>query len=139
MAGPAALIARVRGWTWILYVGASAAALGFDMGLFLLLLAGGLSASAASAAGYVTGILVHWMISSRLVFAARAARETAARNRQKALFVASAFVGLAITVGIVTVGDRMGFDPRLAKLVAIVVSFQATYLLRKTFVFASRG
>lgn len=138
MASVDALIARVRGWTWLLYVGASVAALAVDMGLFLLLLRTGMAAAAASAAGYMAGIVIHWLVSSRLVFAAHAAQDVAARNRQKALFVASALVGLAITVAIVGIGDLLGFDPRLAKIAAIAVSFQTTYLMRKAFVFAAR-
>jgi putative flippase GtrA len=133
------MLERARRWTWMLYVGASAAALGFDMGLFLLMLGLGMAPALASAGGYLIGILVHWLISSRLVFVDHAARDVGARNRQKALFVASALVGLAITVGVVGVGHALGFDPRLAKLAAIFVSFQTTYLLRKAFVFAPRG
>ncbi|MEY4269639.1 MAG: hypothetical protein RLZZ58_855 [Pseudomonadota bacterium] len=138
MSPVATLIDHMRRWTWVRYVAASVAALGIDMGLFLLLLASGLSATLASATGYMTGILVHWLISSRLVFADRAARESAERNRQKALFVVSALVGLAITVAIVGVGEALGFDPRLAKIAAILVSFQTTYVMRTTFVFAAR-
>ena len=48
----------------------------------------------------------------------------------------SALVGLAITTGIVGVGSRYGLDPRIAKGIAIVVSFQATYVIRKKVVFA---
>ena len=36
---------------------------------------------------------------------------------------------------IVGTGSAFGFDPRLAKLAAIVVSFQTTYLLRRHIVF----
>jgi hypothetical protein len=38
-------------------------------------------------------------------------------------------------MGIVGAADLAGFDPRLAKLVAIVLSFQATYMLRRHVVF----
>ena len=90
----------------------------------------------ASATGYCAGILVHWMVSSRLVFAdGAAARGTDERHRQKLLFVGSALVGLAVTTAIVGGGSALGLDPRLAKLAAIVVSFQTTYLLRRHIVF----
>ena len=46
-----------------------------------------------------------------------------------------ALVGLGLTTGIVWAGDASGFDPRLAKLVAIAVSFTATWLLRSRVVF----
>ena len=64
-----------------------------------------------------------------------AERGTGERHRQKLLFVGSALVGLAITTAIVGVGTAMGLDPRLAKLAAILVSFQTTYLLRRHIVF----
>ena len=134
----AKLIASVRRGEirWLNYLLASVLALGSDAGLFLLLLDAGLSPVSASATGYCAGILVHWVISSRLVFAdGAAARGTGERHRQKLLFVGSALVGLAVTTAIVGGGSVLGLDPRLAKLVAIVVSFQTTYLLRRHIVF----
>lgn len=121
---------------WLNYLLASALALGSDAALFLLLLDAGLAPVPASATGYGAGILVHWLISSRLVFAdGAAARGTGERHRQKWLFVGSAIVGLAVTTAIVGGGSALGLDPRLAKLGAIVVSFQTTYLLRRHIVF----
>lgn len=132
------LIASVRRGEirWLNYLLASVLALGSDAGLFLLLLDAGLSPVTASATGYCAGILVHWMVSSRLVFAdGAAARGTGERHRQKLLFVGSALVGLAVTTAIVGGGSGLGLDPRLAKLAAIIVSFQTTYLLRRHIVF----
>ncbi len=74
-------------------------------------------------------------MSSRAVFVGNVAERGLARTRQKALFVVSALVGLAITTVIVWSGDSAGIDPRLAKLVAIAVSFTATWLLRSKVVF----
>lgn len=132
------LIASVRRGEirWLNYLLASGLALGSDAGLFLLLLDAGMTPVTASATGYCAGILVHWMVSSRLVFAdGAAARGTGERHRQKLLFVGSALIGLAVTTAIVGGGSVLGLDPRLAKLVAIVVSFQTTYLLRRHIVF----
>lgn len=124
--------------TFLRYIGASVFALAADMGLFLLLLGAGMPAPAASAVSYTIGIGAHWLVSSRLVFAAGAAPGGAERWRQKFLFLLSAFVGLALTVAIVAGGEMAGLDPRLAKLLAIGVSFVATYVLRKTIVFSLR-
>jgi putative flippase GtrA len=99
-------------------------------------LAAGTPAAGAAAIGYLAGIVCHWLISTRAVFVGRMAEVGAGRRQQQALFLGSALVGLGITTAIVGIGARFGFDPRLAKGVAIVVSFQATYLLRKRLVFA---
>ena len=130
-----ALIARLRDTRLLRYLLASVGALAVDMGSFLALLALGMLAAAASAIAYSLGILAHWLLSSRTVFVGNVAERGAARTRQKALFVGSALVGLALTIAIVWAGDVSGIDPRLAKLVAIGVSFTTTWLLRSKVVF----
>jgi putative flippase GtrA len=124
------------GRTYIRYGIASVVALGSDVGLFLTFLGLGLDPAPAAALGYVAGILVHWLISSRLVFAEGVAERGPERSRQKALFIGSAVIGLAITTAIVALGAIFTLPPMLAKLVAIAVSFQVTYVLRKVIVFA---
>ena len=102
---------------------------------FLMLLQTGMLPAIAGAAGYGLGIAVHWMLSSRLVFALRAAPSGKARMRQKAEFVGSALIGLVLTAIIVGLGDKAEIDPRLAKGGAIAVSFVTTWLLRSRVVF----
>lgn len=130
---------RLPSATFLRYLAASVVALMVDMTLLWALLAGGTPAPAASALSYSAGILVHWLISSRLVFPDGAAPDGAGRWRQKGLFLVSAFVGLSLTVMIVSLGDLAGLDPRIAKLPAIAVSFLANYLLRKHVVFSLRA
>ena len=120
---------------FIRYVLASVGALAVDVGAFLGLMAAGIAAAPASAAGYSLGILAHWLMSSRAVFQDTVADGGAARTRQKALFVISALVGLGLTTLIVGMGDHAGGDPRIAKAVAIVVSFFVTWLIRSRIVF----
>jgi putative flippase GtrA len=135
----AALLGRLPAFarvTYFRYIAASAGALAVDMGLFMTLIAFDVSPMPASVVGYAVGILAHWLLSSRAVFAEAAADGERARYRQKTLFLGSALVGLAITAAIVGLGDMVGVDPRLAKLAAIVVAFQTTYILRKTVVFS---
>lgn len=130
-----ALLTRLGDVRLLRYLLASVGALAVDMGCFLALLAAGMWPASASAVGYCLGIVAHWLMSSRAVFADTVAERGHARTRQKALFVVSALVGLALTSGIVWAGDSSGLDPRAAKLVAIVVSFSATWLLRSKIVF----
>lgn len=133
------MIARAATLVWRItyarYIMASALALAADLSLFMMLLEFGLEPIPASMAGYCAGLVVHWIVSSRLVFAEQAVRGPQ-RNRQKALFVVSTLIGLALTTLIVGTGSHFGLDPRLAKLIAVAISFQTTYLLRRSVVFA---
>lgn len=131
------LAQRLRQVTVLRYLIASALSLGVDVGAFLILLNLGAAPAPASAAGYALGIVTHWLISSRKVFADGVARRGPQRTRQKAMFVMSALIGLAATTLIVGGAAMGGIDPRLAKLVAIVVSFTVTWLLRSRIVFTA--
>lgn len=119
------------------YLIASMIALAADMGLFLQLIALEAAPGAASALAYSVGILVHWILSSRLVFNGRVSRAKGLRVTQKAQFVISALVGLAITTGVVAGGSYFGLDPRLAKLAAVGLSFLTVWHLRNRYVFRS--
>lgn len=129
------MLARFADTRFIRYLLASIGALAVDMGSFLALLSLGLWPAWAGAMGYCLGIVAHWLLSSRAVFTDTVAEGGKARARQKALFVASALLGLALTTAIVWVGHGAGIDPRLAKLAAIAVSFAATWLLRSRVIF----
>ena len=117
------------------YVFASVAALGCDLAVFFAMLLAGTDPVVAAVIGYSSGILLHWLLSSRMVFAIGVATNGTERIRQKVLFVASALAGLTLTMGIVAVGAELGVAPQIAKAVAIVVSFAATYVLRAGIVF----
>lgn len=131
----ASILAKLRDIRFVRYILASVGALAVDVGAFLALLSLGVAAAPASAVGYSLGILAHWLMSSRAVFQDTVASGGIARTRQKALFVISALVGLGLTTAIVGIGDWAGIDPRLAKVVAIAVSFTATWLIRSRIVF----
>ncbi len=133
------VLTRIRDIRFIRYVLASVGALAVDMGSFLALLSIGMFAAAASALSYSLGIAAHWLLSSRTVFTDTVADRGTARTKQKALFVISALAGLALTTVIVGTGDLAGFDPRIAKLVAIAASFALTWLLRSKIVFRASG
>ncbi|MBA3896128.1 MAG: GtrA family protein [Sphingomonadaceae bacterium] len=124
------------GKTWPRYLIVSAISLGVDVSVFLALLGAGTPSLAASAGGYCTGIVAHWLLSSRAVFSARVAAPGAPRARQQAMFLASAVAGLAVTQSVMASFALLDLDPRLAKLVAIPLSFQLGYVLRRRVVFA---
>lgn len=129
------LLFRLSDIRLIRYLAASVGALAVDFGSFLALMALGVMTVPAAAFGYSLGILAHWLLSSRAVFQDRVAASGHARVQQKALFVISALVGLALTTLIVGLGDWGGMDPRAAKLVAIGVSFFVTWVIRSKLVF----
>ena len=129
------LIFKISDIRFVRYLLASVGALAVDFGSFLAFMALGMMAAPASALGYSLGILAHWLMSSRAVFQDRVAEAGNERSKQKALFVISALVGLALTTAIVGLGDWSGIDPRGAKLVAIAVSFTATWVIRSKIVF----
>jgi putative flippase GtrA len=129
------LLSKVRNIRLVRYLAASVIALTADIGSFMAMLSLGVFAAGASAASYSIGILVHWLISSRKVFSDTVAERGIERTKQKALFVVSALAGLALTTAIVGGADFAGFDPRIAKLVAVVASFTLTWLLRSKVVF----
>ena len=129
-----ARVIKIADLRLVRYVLASVGALAVDVGSFLALLS-----LAVSAFGYALGIVAHWLLSSRAVFADTVAERGRERTKQKALFVVSAMIGLGLTTGIVGLADLGGIDPRLAKLVAIGVSFTVTWMLRNRVVFRSAG
>ncbi len=123
--------------TLLRYLAASLAALAVDICSFLAFLSLGLVAASAAALGYALGIVAHWLISSRAVFMDNVAARGPQRTRQKAMFVISALLGLGVTTTIIGMASTLGFDLRLAKLVAIGASFMLTWLLRSKFIFAT--
>ena len=135
------MIARMAGAllsrTYNRYVLASLAALAVDAGLFLLCLMAGLPPVAASALCYGVGMLAHWLFSTRFVFDGAMASAGSDRRARKMLFIVTGLLGVFITMSVVGVGHWLGQDPRLGKLAAIAISFQATYMARRMLVFAA--
>jgi putative flippase GtrA len=123
-----------RRFTITRYLVASVIALAFDVALFASLVALGMDPTLASALGYCSGIIVHWMVSANIVFTGKT-RDGTALHVQRALFAGSALVGLAITVITVELLGRADMHAILAKGFAVGVSFVAVYAMRKWGVF----
>lgn len=125
----AALVARFMLARYLL---ASASALTADMIVFLALSRGGASPMMAALGGYAVGLIVHWVISTRFVFDMRGG----ATHGQLMGFVATALLGLGITMGVVGSLSAVGLPPALAKLISVPASFFTVYAARKYGVFA---
>ncbi len=113
----------------------SAVALAVDASLFLALLSWQAPSAAAATLGYLAGLALHFVLSSRLVFDAR--RTGKDQPRLLAEFAASGLAGLAITAATVAVAiDWLGIGAVPAKAAATGLSFFAVFLLRRHVVFA---
>ncbi|WP_022682456.1 GtrA family protein [Sphingobium bisphenolivorans] len=115
------------------YLLVSVCALCADMALFLTLSQAGQSPLVAAAGGYIAGLALHWLLSVRFVFPT----EGGPTHFQRLAFIASAFLGLGITVAMVTGLCALGMAPAAAKSLAIPISFLCVYAVRKHGIFAS--
>ncbi|MDX3901289.1 MAG: GtrA family protein [Sphingobium sp.] len=118
------------------YLVASVCALASDMIVFLALDRAGVTPMAAALGGYMAGMGVHWTISVRFVFLGHAARGVT--PAQRIGFVASALLGMGVTMALVGVLSAVGVAPAIAKLASVPVSFFTVYAIRKYGVFAAR-
>jgi len=120
------------------YVLISGGAFALDFGVFLALLAAGANPVAASVAGYLCGTQLHWVLSTRLVFASGVRQDPTARRRQQALFFASAAVGVTCNAGIVALSQYLSVPLALGKLAAIGASFVLVLAVRASIIFARK-
>jgi putative flippase GtrA len=117
------------------YALVSALALILDFAIYLLLAAGGTKVALAGALGYACGLALHYVLSVRYVFDARAAHK--GQSRLFAEFAVSGFAGIAITALVIAAAVDTGGMPLLpAKALAVGVSFLVVFVLRRSVVFA---
>lgn len=117
------------------YSAASLSGTVVDIGSLVLLVSTGVPAGVGAAIGYIMGTLVHWIISSRIVFPDRLANPGLRRGGQQFLFVVSALLGLGLTTFVVSTATAQGAHLLAAKLGAMVVSFMTVWLVRLKVVF----
>ena len=117
------------------YAGTSVVALACDVGVLAGLVHVGADNVAAAAAGYCTGLVVHYLIATRFVFRHRRYRD--ARIIESALYGVTGLAGLVLSTAIVWVGDALGLHLAVSKAVAVVASFVAIYVLRRWLLFTA--
>ncbi|MGD9980845.1 MAG: GtrA family protein [Hyphomonadaceae bacterium] len=130
---------RVLGEDRARYVMVSATALAIDTLITLNLAWAGVAPALSAAAGYVIGLALHWVLSTRFVFAAELGESHGARARQAALFFASGVGGLAVTVAAFTTAMTLGVPALISKASAVAVSFCVVYLIRRHLIFPQRS
>jgi putative flippase GtrA len=117
------------------YSAASVLALILDFTVYLLLTAGEMKPVLAGVLGYSAGIVLHFLLSSRFVFVAAAAK---AHVRRFGEFVLSGLAGIGTTAVVMTLATTVADLPGLtAKILAAGASFLLVYWLRCTVVFAA--
>ncbi len=119
------------------YVTVSGCALCVDFSIYWAFLNVAHFAFVAAAAGYVCGVVVHYLLSSRIVFAKRFnERGLVAEAPTVAKFFAAGATGLVVTAVVVGVlADMMGVHPLIAKIAASGCSFVVVFLSLRFFVF----
>ncbi len=119
------------------YVGVSVAALAVDFAVYAGLLTVARFAFIAALGGYAAGVLLHYLLSSRIVFSKHFHRRgIVAEASTIAKFFAAGASGLLVTVAVVGVlADVVGVHPLIAKLVASGCSFAIVFLNLRLFVF----
>jgi len=119
------------------YLAVSAIALACDVAVYATLIGSGMRATAAGAAGYTFGMLVHYALSTRWVFPDRG--ETRRTAPTLAKFLVTGFLGLATTAAIIEVLTREQLVGAFAaKATAVGAAYVIVFLLRRTYVFATR-
>jgi putative flippase GtrA len=117
------------------YALVSVLALALDFAVFLLVNRTIGLATLAGVVGYGCGIILHYYLSRRFVFAAAGSQKSA--HRLFSEFVASGLVGLAVTAGVIALATGpLGLSPIMAKVLAVAASFVGVYVIRRTIVFA---
>ncbi|MEZ5817968.1 MAG: GtrA family protein [Hyphomicrobiaceae bacterium] len=119
------------------YLAVSGTALVVDVAVYWALLKVLHLAALAAAGGYVCGVMVHYALSSRVVFAGRLrARGVVAEAPVLAKFFVAGGTGLLVTVATVgLLADVMGMNALFAKLVAAGLSFVTVFTALRVFVF----
>ena len=120
------------------YTIVSIVALAVDLVVFNSLLLGGMRAALAGAAGYMTGLVLHYILSVRYVF--EIAGSTKSSLRRFGEFILSGAAGLAITWILIHLATDIAHLPAMVgKIAAVGTSFVVVFLLRRGIVFAKRN
>jgi putative flippase GtrA len=120
---------------FLLYAAVSVLALAIDI-LFLYIAAVRLAVPGylAAALAYATGLIAHYLLSVRYVFAYR--RLASQRRTELLVYALTGVLGIVLSAGIVHLGSLLGQSLAVSKLAAIAVSFVAVFMARKATLFS---
>ena len=120
---------------FLLYAAVSVLALAIDI-LILYVAAVRLAMPGylAAALAYAGGLVAHFLLSVRYVFAYR--RLDNART-EVLVYALTGLLGMLLSAGIVYLGGLMGQSLAVSKLAAIAISFVAVFMARKATLFSA--
>jgi putative flippase GtrA len=117
------------------YFAVSATALALDFAVFLTLVKLGFRPLLAGMIGYSVAMALHFFLSTRFVFDARATEKM--QPRLFGEFVLSGLAGIGITAIVIALAtDLFALPPLAAKGLAAAASFIVVFVLRRMVVFA---
>lgn len=118
------------------YLAVSVLALAIDISiLYLGVVRLAMPGYLAAALAYAAGLVAHYLLSVRYVFAFR--RLAAQRRTEALVYAITGLVGILLSAGMVHLGGLLGQPLTVSKLAAIVVSFVAIFLIRKATLFSA--
>jgi len=120
----------------IRYTGASGVALVLDTSVFFALVSStALPAPFAAAIGYLSGALLHYLLSVLYIFAAEKTGKS--HRRMASEFMVTGLLGLLLTVIVIRLTvDGMGVPPLIGKALSTGIAFLAVYVVRAGVVLA---
>ena len=120
------------------YSAASALALALDFTVYLAFTGFGMSPPLAGVIGYAGGMILHYLLSTRFVFDARATDKVHARLFGE--FALSGLAGMGITALVIALATgAAGLAALPAKVLAAGSSFLVVFAVRRAVVFAKGG
>lgn len=134
-AGPRAARSQAIGHQLGRYGLVSLAALGLDVAVFGALVSGGMAAPVAGVIGYSAGLVLHFLLSCRVVFDRKAVAKS--NPRLFGEFALSGLLGIATTWIVISLATGAGATPAIAKVLAVGVSFFLVFAVRRGIVFAT--
>ena len=112
------------------FVAAGGTATVVNYALFATLYWAGMNYLLASALGYVSGIAVSYTINKVLVF-----KDSTTQTHQFLRYTAIYLVALAVQLGLLELGVRLGLDPLIANAIALVIVVVMNFFVIRSFVF----
>lgn len=122
---------------FLVYFGISGLCLGLDYSLFLVLARLGVDAVLAGSASYLSGLVLHFLLSRRLLFTTQAHSKPIGISLAE--YGLTGIFGTAVTALTLWCALQLSFTGQEAKAIACATSFLGVYALRRKMFFTPRS